>query len=370
MKKLIYLAIFSSPLLVVGLVLVMAASLLVGPLPSSSAAQPDPTPAAEEEIGDKIKIYQEAAVKMCPGLPWSILAGIFQMESNHGTNNGTSGAGAQGPGQFLPATWEVYKYRASQDGNQPDINDFSDAVYSAARLLCANANGDPSSLVNQRSAIWNYNHDPVYVERVLAYAAQYGQAPNVAPAVTTTIPAPAPPPPNPRVTPPSPPPSAPTPPTTSPSPPPPVVEPEKLVPQIDGLAALLNNPRVILLGPTRGDLVSGRIDSRVVGVISLMLEFDGQPHSLVVTSLQTGHSKYVNGTRNISYHFSGRAMDIGAIDGQVVSPRSDLAKRATEALARLPAPYRPTEIGSPFGLRCGGCFSNADHLDHIHLGFR
>ncbi|HEY1466334.1 MAG TPA: C40 family peptidase, partial [Acidimicrobiales bacterium] len=46
-----------------------------------------------------------------------------------------------------------------------------DAIYAAARLLCANgARGS----VNISGAIYTYNHDQSYVAKVLSYAAAYG----------------------------------------------------------------------------------------------------------------------------------------------------------------------------------------------------
>ena len=48
-----------------------------------------------------------------------------------GRIRGVSTAGAQGPMQFLPATWEIY-------GGDGDIEDPEDAILAAGRLLRAN----------------------------------------------------------------------------------------------------------------------------------------------------------------------------------------------------------------------------------------
>ena len=55
-----------------------------------------------------------AAARTCPGLPWSVLAGIGTVESDNGrshapgVHSGTNTAGAEGPMQFLPATFRRY----------------------------------------------------------------------------------------------------------------------------------------------------------------------------------------------------------------------------------------------------------------------
>ena len=65
------------------------------------------------------------------GCPWRYLAAIHLVETGTGRIRGTSAAGAQGPMQFLPATWEAY-------GGGGDINDTRDAIHGAARYLAAN----------------------------------------------------------------------------------------------------------------------------------------------------------------------------------------------------------------------------------------
>ncbi len=85
----------------------------------------------------------------------------------------------------------------------------------------------------------------------------------------------------------------------------------------------------------------------------------------------TGHSYYVAGTNRPSNHTFGRAVDIGTVNGQLVSPASTAARQAALALGSLPAPVHPDEIGSRVAELSGqpSFFSDADHQDHIHLGF-
>lgn len=97
--------------------------------------------------------------EQCPGLSPAVLAGIGQIETRHNTATGTSSAGAQGPMQFMPATWAAYGVDANGDG-QKDVWDPADAVAGAANYLCANG-GDKAATLEK--AIWNYNHAWWYV---------------------------------------------------------------------------------------------------------------------------------------------------------------------------------------------------------------
>jgi hypothetical protein len=107
-------------------------------------------------------VYQRAAAT-CPGLPWTVLGAIHAIESRRGNSAETSGAGARGPMQFLPATWAAFGVDGDGDG-RADIDNPIDAVYGAARYLCATGGGDPAGLAG---AIWNYNHSDEYVDLVL-----------------------------------------------------------------------------------------------------------------------------------------------------------------------------------------------------------
>ncbi|MBO0774176.1 MAG: lytic transglycosylase domain-containing protein [Actinobacteria bacterium] len=122
--------------------------------------------------GSYLELFRESAARYCPGLSWTVLAAIGQIESGDGANPGPSSAGALGPMQFLPSTWQRWGISAFGDSGPPDIMDPYDAVPSAARLLCASGATAPGGLPG---AIFAYNHANWYVSEVLNLAHQYAQ---------------------------------------------------------------------------------------------------------------------------------------------------------------------------------------------------
>jgi len=127
---------------------------------------------------DYLALYQRAAAT-CPGLPWMVLAAIGTVESGNGTSNlpgvhsGANSAGAEGPLQMLGATFAEYDLPVPPGGaNPPSPYDPVDAVYAAARDLCANGGQGGADLP---AAVFAYNHDPSYVAQVLDLAAEYDQ---------------------------------------------------------------------------------------------------------------------------------------------------------------------------------------------------
>ncbi len=99
--------------------------------------------------------YQAAEAEF--GVGWEYLAAIHLVESRMGRIRGASSAGAQGPMQFLPATWEAY--------GEGDINDPADAIRAAARYLTDH--GAPASMPE---ALFAYNRSDHYVDAVEGYA--------------------------------------------------------------------------------------------------------------------------------------------------------------------------------------------------------
>ncbi len=106
---------------------------------------------ADELVG----YYREA--EEATGVPWSVLAAINLVETRMGRIEGLSTAGALGPMQFLPSTWE-----GCCEGD-PTVD--RDAILGAAVYLTLV--GAPEDLP---AAVYGYNHSQRYVDAVLAFA--------------------------------------------------------------------------------------------------------------------------------------------------------------------------------------------------------
>ena len=120
-----------------------------------------------------LQLFQESAKLYCPGLSWTVLAAIGQIESGDGQNTGPSSAGAEGPMQFLPSTWARWGITAFGETGPPNIMDPYDAVPAAAEYLCSYGAGQGGAALTR--AIYGYNHAAWYVAEVLALAHQYAQ---------------------------------------------------------------------------------------------------------------------------------------------------------------------------------------------------
>jgi hypothetical protein len=105
---------------------------------------------------DELRDHYEAAEAEF-GVPWHVLAAIHLVETRFGRIHGDSHAGAQGPMQFMPGTWDAY--------GEGDVNDPRDAIMAAGHYLAAS--GAPDDLPG---AVHAYNRSDYYVEAVLAHA--------------------------------------------------------------------------------------------------------------------------------------------------------------------------------------------------------
>jgi cell wall-associated NlpC family hydrolase len=125
-----------------------------------------------------VSLMKAAVAAQCPGLPWTVLAGIGKVESDFGrstlpgVSSGSNPEGAEGPMQFEPATFAADGVVAPGGADPASPYDPPDAVYSAAHLLCTDGGGSPARLY---TAIFDYNHSDAYVSLVLAYANAYAQ---------------------------------------------------------------------------------------------------------------------------------------------------------------------------------------------------
>jgi hypothetical protein len=162
-----------------------------------------------------VQAYQAAAAAADCGIPWTLVAAIGRVESNHGQFAGATllsdgrsdppivgipldgrpgvaeikdtDAGkwdgdttydrAVGPMQFIPSSWAAFGVDGDRDG-KADPFDIDDAAASAAKYLCRAGGGNLSSEASQRDAVYSYNRSTAYVDTVMALAAVYaGGAP-------------------------------------------------------------------------------------------------------------------------------------------------------------------------------------------------
>ncbi len=143
------------------------------------------------------QVYKEAGEAFDVG--WRILSAIALREHRRSIENVTSSAGALGAMQFLPCTWfnwgaDVTKpdgcygkvnvenafsgsyehprgYATDGDGDGiADINNYKDAIYSAAKYIKANV----GKCGGVQCAILQYNHASWYVDQVMGFAYEMG----------------------------------------------------------------------------------------------------------------------------------------------------------------------------------------------------
>ncbi len=134
------------------------------------------TGAAADIPAELVPLYRAAGARF--RVPWSVLAAIGKVESDHGRSpeqgihSGVNSYGCcAGPMQFSipPAydTWGDYGVDGNGDGVK-DVYDPADAIPAAANLLAAN-----DARTSLSSAIYRYNHAWWYVQRVLELAKAY-----------------------------------------------------------------------------------------------------------------------------------------------------------------------------------------------------
>jgi len=132
----------------------------------SNAEPPDTMPAWEivEPLpaDDLLAIYKSAAEET--GIDWTYLAAINMIETGFGRIVGLSTAGAQGPMQFMPATWA--------EVGRGSVDDPRDAIPAAARYLVRR--GGPADMAK---AIRGYNNSAAYVDAVTTYARMFASDP-------------------------------------------------------------------------------------------------------------------------------------------------------------------------------------------------
>lgn len=187
--------------------------------PSQSSPPSNPPPSPTSGIPARARVAYTAAASQlavqAPAckLPWTLLAAIGRIESNHGrvgksTLNASSGRAAPaiygvrldgargapvvrdtdrgsldadttydraiGPMQFLPGTWPLVAVDADRDG-AADPQDIDDAALTAGRYLCTGvtAGSDLSTPTGQWNAAYRFKRSADYANIILAVATTY-----------------------------------------------------------------------------------------------------------------------------------------------------------------------------------------------------
>jgi hypothetical protein len=130
---------------------------------------------------------------------------------------------------------------------------------------------------------------------------------------------------------------------------------------------VLSDPSISIYAGGRGDIISNKIDVRVLAMIAYLRESFG---SVTVSCLLSGHRLYAR-PGVVSAHIYGRAVDISAVGGVPIQGHQQpggITERTVREILQAPAEVMPRQVISLLGLG-GPSFPLADHYNHIHIGY-
>jgi hypothetical protein len=130
---------------------------------------------------------------------------------------------------------------------------------------------------------------------------------------------------------------------------------------------ILSDPSISINAGGRNDIISNKIDVRVLAMIAYLRESFG---SVTVSCLLSGHRLYAR-PGVISAHIYGRAVDISAVGGVPIQGHQQpggITERTVREILQVPAEVMPRQVISLLGLG-GPSFPLADHYNHIHIGY-
>jgi hypothetical protein len=130
---------------------------------------------------------------------------------------------------------------------------------------------------------------------------------------------------------------------------------------------VLTADNVWIYGGGRDDIAAGRIDVRILVVISYLRQRHGE---VTVSSLFSGHRKFAR-PGVVSAHIYGHAVDVAAVGEISIAGHQQpggITEAAVRSLLLLPSELQPQQVISLLGLG-GPSFPLRDHGDHIHVGF-
>ena len=101
---------------------------------------------------------------------------------------------------------------------------------------------------------------------------------------------------------------------------------------------------------------------------TLLLQL-AERHRITLSSTTSDHPQGTAGG-STSNHWLGRAFDIATVDGEIVRPDSAAARKLADELSAWTRPCAPTRSARPGRISAPGYFTDGDHQDHLHIGFK
>jgi hypothetical protein len=133
---------------------------------------------------------------------------------------------------------------------------------------------------------------------------------------------------------------------------------------------VLNDPKITMGECDRSDVANGSIDRRILAMLSFLTE---KGYELLISSLYCGREASVTTSGYVSNHSFGSAVDIAAINGQIVSAATQGPGSLTDIVARevlsLQGTMAPDEVISLLDYAQPAGFAMSDHDDHLHVGY-
>jgi hypothetical protein len=133
---------------------------------------------------------------------------------------------------------------------------------------------------------------------------------------------------------------------------------------------VLNDPKLVMSDCDREDVANGSIDRRILAMLAFLSE---KGYELLISSMYCGREASITTSGYVSNHSSGSAVDIAAINGEIVSAATQGPGSLTDIVARevlsLQGTMAPDEVISLLDYAQPAGFAMSDHDDHLHVGY-
>ncbi len=134
---------------------------------------------------------------------------------------------------------------------------------------------------------------------------------------------------------------------------------------------ILSDPKLSIGECDRQYIANGAIDRRVLATLAFITE---KGYDLLITSMLCGREVSITTSGYTSNHSYGAAIDIAAINGEIVTAATQGPGSLTDRVARevlsLQGTMTPDEVISLIDYPQPAGFAMSDHDDHLHVGFR